>query len=351
MAAWAGQAFSQAGFESQSPACTYAFPTPCSATGDPEGVSWNGVVPLPAATYPSFGATVGSANGAGMPCGGSQFLRVQCANSAFSIIPPGGPIPEGGTFSRVWIPIPAGANTISLCWDYYNAEAVNAAYNDAVSLDLVVGCVGPVLANLAYADTFTAGFVATIDGTPCSVVPNSAAIGVLELTAPGGNVGPQFIVSAPLVAGARFLRITAANSLDDAVPGQCVVDGVSFTFGTLPCALVFSSPFGPGSIQMANTACPAAATLSFFAPVDLTGGAFPTGWFHGVDMTLPELVNLFIVGPPFTGTLDGTGASSTPGFGPTPLLSGLTLHAVTTHWAPGFGAFVSSRTPTAYTIP
>jgi hypothetical protein len=103
--------------------------------------------------------------------------------------------------------------------------------------------------------------------------------------------------------------------------------------------------------MMANTPCPGSAGRSFFSVVDLSAGAFPTGWFYGVDVTLPELISEFTFGPPFTGLLDGAGASSSPGFGPAPTLSGLTLYGVTTEWLPGFGAFLASRPPTAWTIP
>src|SRR5262245_32461305 len=92
----------QVSFEVQGPACAWAPPTACGAAGDPEGISWNGVLPGSSPTVPAFGVTVGTANGAGMPCGGLQFLRVQGANPGFAVIPNGGPIPEAGSFSRVW---------------------------------------------------------------------------------------------------------------------------------------------------------------------------------------------------------------------------------------------------------
>jgi hypothetical protein len=339
----------QATFDLQSPACGYAFPIGCGAVGDSEGVSWNGALTL---DVPAFGATVSNANALGMPCSGSQFLRLQCANPNFgTVVPPNGPIPESSLVARAWIPIPAGATSVSFCWDFYAAEPANSAYNDAVQIDVVSGCLGTVLANVLYADMWTSSFAAIVDTGPCAVLAYIPANGVRELATPSGNIGPQSVVSAPLPAGAGFLRISAANSLDNAVTGQIVVDSVFF--GGVPgsCLLAFTSPLGPGSLVMANNPCAGAGGLTYLSVVTGTAGNFPVGWFFGIDISIQDLLNEFSIGFPFTGTLDGAGASTTPVFGPVAALSGLTLYAVTTHWTPGFVAFVASRPPVVYTIP
>jgi len=62
-------------------------------------------------------------------------------------------------------------------------------------------------------------------------------------------------------------------------------------------------------------------------------------------------VNELAAGPPFTGVLDAAGHSTTPGFGPAPFLTGLTLFAVTTEWTTGFATFLNARPSTAYVIP
>jgi hypothetical protein len=335
-------AFAQANFEVQAPACGYAFPTACFGGGDPEGVWFNGVLTL---DVPAFGATVGSANGLGMPCGGSRFLRVQCANPNFNVVPNGGPIPELPSFARVFIPIPPGSTSVSFCWDFYAAEYVNSAFNDAVAVDVMSGfCPGIVLLNLVYADMHSPGFATVTDSSPCGVITYIAGAGVHELL----PAGPQSVVNATLPGGASFLRVTAANSLDNAATGQFVMDSVTFSN---TCGTAFAAPFGPGSVMLINTPCPLHANASYFTAVTLAQGSFPNGWFFGLDMGLPELLNLFALGAPFTGVLNAVGSSTSPGFGPSASLSGLTLFAVTTVWYSGYTTFFAARPALAYTIP
>jgi hypothetical protein len=344
----AASAFGQASFDVQGPVCGYAFPTSCPGS-DPQGIVFNGLLTL---DVPAFGATVAAANGLGMPCAGAQFLRVQCANPNFGIVPVGGPIPETGNFARLFIPIPSGATAVSFCWDFYGAEYVNSAYNDAVAVDVVSVCGGgTLLGNIVYADMHSAGFATIVDSTACGVPAYIPSAGVHELAAPAGVAGPQSVVNAPLPPGATYLRVTAANSSDNSVTGQIVLDSVVFAGGGGICATVLSSPFGPGSVMLVNTACPASATRTYFTAVDLTPGSYPAGWFFGLDISLPELFNEVTLGPPFTGVLDAVGSSTSPGFGPTPALVGLTLFVVTTEWTPAFGALLGSRPSIAYTIP
>jgi hypothetical protein len=341
----------QASFDVQAPACTYAFPTSCVGGGDPEGVVFNGVLTF---DTPTFGATVGAANGLGMPCGGSQFLRLQCANGNIGTnVPAGGPISETGTVARLFIPIPSGATAVSFCWDFYTAEYVNSAFNDAVAVDVVSQCGagGTVLSPLVYADTHSPGLATVTDSTPCGVIAYIPAAGVHELAAPSGVTGPQSVVNAPLPPGSAYLRVSAANGFDNAATSQIVIDSVTFAGAGGSCSTVLSSPFGPGSVMLANTPCPGSAGRTYFNAVDLTAGSYPAGWFFGLDISIPEIFNLIALGFPFTGMLDGSGASTSGGFGPTASLSGLTLFVVTTEWTSGFGAFLGSRSSVAYTIP
>jgi hypothetical protein len=337
----AASAFGQVvNFDVQGPACGYAFPTSCPGS-DPEGIVFNGALTF---DVPAFGATVAAANGLGMPCSGQQFLRLQCANTTIGTNnPAGGPINPAGGFARLFIPIPAGATAVSFCWDFYSAEYVNAAYNDAVAVDVVSACGGgSVLASLVYADTHTPGLIVATDSTACGVLPYIPAAGVHEL----GPAGPQSVTNVPLPAGSAYLRVTAANGFDNAATSQIVIDAVAFG---ISCVTTFTSPFGAGSVMMTNTACPPLANTAFFTAISLSQGAFPNGWWFGVDLPLPQLLNLFTLGPPFTGTLNGVGSSASPAFSGLP--PGLTLWAVTTEWSPGYGAFFHSRPAVVYTIP
>lgn len=141
----------QASIDLQTTACAYAFPPLCVVGGDPEGIAFNGVMTL---DVPPFGATVGTASGLGLPCGGTQFLSVQCAKASFGVVPVGGPISKVFDLAPVLVPIPAGANAVSFCWEFNTAESVNSGFNDAVAVDVVPACAGGMVsASLVYADT------------------------------------------------------------------------------------------------------------------------------------------------------------------------------------------------------
>jgi hypothetical protein len=116
-----------------------------------------------------------------------------------------------------------------------------------------------------------------------------------------------------------------------------------------PCTLVFSSPLGPGSIQMDNTECPAGVGKDYVVAITLTQGAYPNGWLFGVDIPFIELFNEITIGAPFVGSFDAIGASS---FGPIPgVPSGMTVFAVTVHSNPGLGLVTFNRPAVTYTVP
>jgi hypothetical protein len=140
-------------------------------------------------------------------------------------------------------------------------------------------------------------------------------------------------------------------------PDPCLINGgfgntedyTILTGGTPNCWLLFSSPFGPGSIQMDNTPCPPVAGASYINAITLAAGTYPAGWFFGLDISFGQLLNEFNTGYPFTGTLDGSGASA---FGlASGVPSGLQLWAVSVQFAPGFGAFLYNRPAVTYTVP
>jgi GEVED domain len=119
--------------------------------------------------------------------------------------------------------------------------------------------------------------------------------------------------------------------------------------GTPNCYLWFTSPLGPGSLQMDNTPCAPVAGADYINAITLTGGTFPNGWFFGLDISWGQLLSEFQGGYPFAGTLDGAGSSTffIPGGAP----SGLQLWAVSAQFAPGFGPFLYNRPAVTYTIP
>ena len=337
-----GATFAQATFDLSTPVCsTTTFPTGCGATGDPEGISWNGIL---SGFFP-FGATVdGTPNALGFPCGGTQYARVACGTALSGYTSPaGGPAPDPGPTGvvQMYIPIPAGSNNVSFCWQFYNNEGSQSFFNDGMSIDIVGPGCSPSITNLVYVDTYTTMTGLGIEGGGCPDIGGSQQI------APGG---PQTFLGGlgAYPAGAQ-LRVMCWNGVDNAVSGQGLIDDVQFFSGPLPCQLFFSSPFGSGSIQMDNTPCATLAGAQYINAITLVPGTFPGGWFFGLDIPFTQLVGEVQTGFPFTGILDPAGASSflLPGGVP----SGLQLWAVSAQFAPGFGPFLFARPPVTYTVP
>jgi hypothetical protein len=120
--------------------------------------------------------------------------------------------------------------------------------------------------------------------------------------------------------------------------------------GPIPCTTSFSSPAGAGSVTVTNNACAALAGASYFWAFSFAQGTTPNGNWHGLDIGLAQLVQWYVSGYPFIGTLDGSGASSF-GVGAGSLPSGLPIWQVTTTWAPGFTNFLLAYPTTSYVIP
>jgi len=117
--------------------------------------------------------------------------------------------------------------------------------------------------------------------------------------------------------------------------------------GPVPCSTTFSSPGGPGTVLVSNNPCAPLAGAAYFWAFTFSPGTFPAGGWHGLDIGLAQLVNWYLSGYPFTGTLDGAGASSFGAGG----LPNIPIWEVTTLWAPGYGTYLTSYAPQTYTIP
>jgi hypothetical protein len=102
---------------------------------------------------------------------------------------------------------------------------------------------------------------------------------------------------------------------------------------------------GPGTLGFAISAGPPAGG-SYLATFTTNQGAFPNGWFLGLDIPLQELIAQLNAGPPFVGPLAVGPCGGAMMAGPfTGLPSGLTIYAV----AAGFPPF--SSVPTRYSLP
>ena len=106
--------------------------------------------------------------------------------------------------------------------------------------------------------------------------------------------------------------------------------------------VTWSSPFGPGSVKFDLSGGPLGGT--YFHAIVLAPGAYPNGWFYGIDITFPEIVNELTIGYPFVGPLSPCGAAQ---FGPiSGVPPGLTIYSVGVA-SPG----ASLTLPTAQTAP
>ena len=286
----------------------------------------------------------------GFPVSGSKYLLLGAAGPV--AVPAGGPIarPLSGNSTEVRIPIPAGSTVVSLQWNFFNGEgSPQPVYNDGFSID-IVDVNGARLANLAYADTNTA--LAT--STCASFAGEIAPAGVKAL----------FSVLPPMTP-CSHLSIVVWNGGDNAYPSRALIDFVAFDSSAAGCAvpcipvagiptLTCSSPSGiPGSLLVSMSSLPPGGT--YLLAVTLNAGAYPNGWFYGVDIPISELGVLINAGFPFSGPVGSTGcasgqASIGPIFGAP---SALTLYMV----AVAVPAGSLAATPTAvtnavnYTIP
>ena len=256
-----------------------------------EGVSSNNMSTLTAVT-----ATASCA----FPITGTQYMVIGANGGSGTTavnVPSGGPLPRplNPVISEVRIPIPAGASSVTLSWEFFNAEALAGSFNDGISIDVVTPS-GALVGNLVYADA------ATGEST-CLAVAGS------QETVPPG---PQaFSGVLPPHSPCDFISIAVFNEGDNVVASRAYVDTIFFDttggacpppcFGPIPPppALVFSSPVGPGSLQV---------NLSGLNP----GGFYllavtlspPPGWFFGINIGVQRARRPDLRGLPVLRTAD-----------------------------------------------
>jgi hypothetical protein len=138
------------------------------------------------------------------------------------------------------------------------------------------------------------------------------------------------------------------------VPTPCDPGGVPEFFGNVEdytvssggaFTLTFSSPLGAGSIQMDIANGPGSG--GYLAAITLNAGAYPSGWFFGVDIPIAELGAEINLGFPFVGPLDGAGNITV---GPFTGLPAITLYGVALGFPAGTTPTVNTP-PTTHSIP
>jgi hypothetical protein len=150
-------------------------------------------------------------------------------------------------------------------------------------------------------------------------------------------------ISFPGTAGVTY-RVRAA-SWSAANPATFFIN---VTLGS-GLALAFTSPLGPGSVQVNLTDGPPSGL--YFLPVTFFAGAFPTGWLFGVDIPLTELLSLLNAGSPFVGAFNSCGQVTIGPIGGLGFLSGVPLYAVVLGLPAGSPVPTVHSAPVTYTIP
>ena len=110
-------------------------------------------------------------------------------------------------------------------------------------------------------------------------------------------------------------------------------------------ALWFTSPSGAGSIAVNHMF--GTPNGGVFTAVSLVPGAFPNGWFFGIDLPFSEIVFQANVGAPFIASLDAAGKQTSATYGTG--LSGYTLWSVALDNITGVN--VRASRPVGFTIP
>lgn len=253
----------------------------------------------------------------GMPTEGVQFATVAAELNLSNVAGSTIARPVGAGAGEVRIPLFVGANNVTLDYLYQNGDTgFSTQWVDGFDIS-VCDAAGNRLALLARGDnsTFALG---------CA--------GIVNLNA-----------SFPAAVAGDYLSLVCHNGGDNTTDSFLHFDNV-FVTGAPVFTLAFSTPAGPGSVQMDITNGPAFS--AYFAAIALAPGNFPNGSFYGVDISLFDILTELQAGAPFVGALDATGSYSTG-----PLLgapSGLTLYAVAIDNL--FSPSPNASAPVAHTI-
>jgi hypothetical protein len=185
-----------------------AFPA-IGGAGDCEGVTSN-----------NLGAGTGVTNSAqcGFPTSGTQFARLTANGPILGSgvgQPAGAPVarPLAAVVTEVRVPVPAGATSVGVCYNFYRGEGANqATYNDGLEIAIVDSTGATVLVSIAHVDTFSV-----------------MAPGVCGPTYPEAGIDGPESGSASFPGGVpagAYLSIACWNSGDNAVASYSTIDSI-----------------------------------------------------------------------------------------------------------------------------
>jgi hypothetical protein len=227
---------------------------------------------------------------------------------------------------------------------FSNAAATNSAGVAASCASFM----SPGYRDLWYSFTPACSGVVTVD-TGCNgfdlVLTAYASCGGPELACNDDTPGCGYSarIAFPGTAGVQYLIRVASWS-----PGNPATFFINFSVGA-GLTLAFSSPFGPGSIQIDLADGPPLGT--YFLALTFVAGAFPSGWLFGVDLPLAELQGLLNTGAPFVGALGACGQLTIGPFGGVGFLSGIPIYAVALGLPSGSPVPTVHSPPVTHTIP
>jgi hypothetical protein len=241
--------------------------------------------------------------------------------------------------------------------------------------DVCAGAI-PIVEGIAVSGT-TAGATSGPDPVACNATNDVWYSIVLacgaQYVATTCNAGTTFDTVVSVwngTGGCAGLALVACNDNNCAVAGQAFASRVTFTAnagglyyvsvggkGTttgpftlrvdlVPVMTLAFFDLGPGTLGYHVTGPPLG---TYFTAVSLTAGAFPFGWFYGIDLPLSDIVALYNAGPPFVGLLSVCGQATVGPFGGLP--SGLTAYAVALGFAAGAPLPGYASNPATATVP
>jgi Lectin C-type domain len=292
-------------------------PSPLGAPGNPEGISWNG-----AGAAALHAPHVTQALIAGMPISGKYLFLHANGPVAVPVSGPA-PYPPPAPVNEVRIPVPKGMQGISFAWDFLDAEPVGGA-NDGCSI-AIVNAAGQLIQQLVYADNASPRGASFTTLAPCGIISNPSG---WETLPAGPNSYSNYLVQT---SAQTFLSIMCWNGANNTLNSAVTIDAIQF-WGTGRLKLAVDAPTGPGSFRMQNSG--GGAFNPYVTAVTLAPGAYPFGWFYGVDISMPQLLSELGSGPPFTGVLNASGGSTFTI--PSGVPPGIGVYAVSVEFTPSW---------------
>jgi hypothetical protein len=121
------------------------------------------------------------------------------------------------------------------------------------------------------------------------------------------NLGPC-ATSAPTAPFLRFAAVAGTTYLFRLGAAAPIITGTSFL--NLAYEFSFVVTPNPGALQVTLSNVAATPSGLVLNVVTLSAGAYPNGWFYGVDVPWFELFTLVALGPPFLATTSPAGTFS-----------------------------------------